>query len=1398
MIAQLIEALRGLDPPPTSEELADALWLAERFRSSGGRATEPAVSSEGPPPRDQRPEANRTPADPPHAVAPESSGEMTPPSVAVIQAGLYFAAKDENTRYLVRSPAMPAIPRALRLARALRPLRVATSSLTRQHLDEDATAQQAAETGVWAPVLRPSPERWLDLALVVDTSSSMVVWQRTIDELQAVLEQLGAFRDVRVWRLNTDNDRLLLRTGSVAGAGSGRSPGELIDPTGRRVILVVSDCIGTAWQDGRAASLLERWGRAGPVAIVQPLPQRLWWRCAAAVEPVRFRAGGRGLANDRLSVRSRHGGEAPLGVPVPVLELEPRWFLPWAGLVGAGGHDVDGVALDTGRPVAEAAPDSGGDDLPPLERVMRFRAASSPTAFKLAGYLAAAPLRLPVMRLVQRAMLPQSTPAHLAEVFLGDLLRKVDPGSWASPDEIEYEFRDGVRDVLLGGLHRGGAMRVLREVWGVVRNRMGSSLDFPALLGAIQRGESELNPDQPFAQVAARVLTRLGGRYAEIAKRLVAAQSELGEPRGGDAGIPESVGRAAPRPRRVSAAAAQTRVDPVLWGGVPLRNPDFTGRDDLLASVWEGMDGTVTALLPQALHGLGGEGKSQLAVEYAYRYADEYDLVWWIPAEQMTLARSSLAALARRLGTPLSDDIKGTVDNVFHALQSGVPYPRWLLIYDNAQDPSELIPLMPVAPDPRSRLLATSVPSGNVLITSRDRRWEGLVATVEVDVFQRPESISFLQRRVPRLSAAQADRLAGRVGDLPLAVEQAAAWQAVTGGAAEEYLRLFDRRLAQLPAEELPADFPAQLAATLDLAFEQLHEEAPAAGRMLELWAFFGPEPVTRGLLSAGRQAGLPSPFDEVMADEDLLRNAMRDISRFALARFDPEAVSLQVHRLVRTMLQTRLSDEERAGIRGYVHGILAAATPTEPPNDETTWDRRAEITTHVLPSEIIDGDSSDIRRVALDQAQYLYVSGDFEGSRLLAEIALDRWRGHYGPDDDSALVAGRLKANALRSLGHIEMAAELDEDVLVRMRRQFGPDHPDTLLTANGVGADLRLRGDFIQAYELDRDTWGRMQQRYGSDHVNTLLAANSVGIDLRLLGDFHQAYAVDDDALQRLRRQSGNRHRNTLLAVDHLARDLHGLGRYQEALRLQRDSLEERRLVLGPDHAFVLRAEMSYAGTLRKSGAYADAERLARDTLESHIRRFGVQHPDTLAARRSLAIACLVTGDAMQGRRVSEEALAGYRRVLGDDHPFTPACAAGLGLVLRALGEFQAALDTDQEALATLSRSPLGPDHFYALCCSVGLTKDLYLLGELEAAYDRSRATLQRFRDRHGPGHPYTLACAHNHAMICRASGRTDETAGTDPVAALRQALGETHPEVRAAVMGELLECDIEPTPL
>jgi len=527
MIERLLAVLMAAELEPDTGELRDALWLARHI-------TVPEAPDQA---ARQRREASVTQSSPPSPTTATARSSQEP-AEATTGAELYAAgSRDGDTGYLqameVRSPAVPALRHQLPLARALKPFKRRVPSQTSFVVDEAATAARVAEEGIWLPVLRPAPARWLDLALVVDTSPSMVVWRRTMVEFRTIAERLGAFRNVRVLAVDASTDPskpLTIRLGSLTGGltlGLDREPATLIDPSRRQVILVVTDAVSGAWRDGRMDMLLRHWGAAMPVAVATVLPQRMWAGTGIRAVPARLHSTTPGTANGTLCVRVRSARGAATGaVPIPVMELSARWLGQWANVV-AGAPDWRNAAL-LARPAAVVAPSpaspAGGSA---GETVRRFRTAVSPTAFQLACYLSAAWLNLPVMRLVQQVMLPESDTAHLAEVFLSGLLRAVPSCEGMDPEIIQYDFLPQVRDELNNYLVRDEMLNVLRETSQFVAERFGQPLDFAALLADPESAPLPALTGEggtpPLAYVTATVLAKLGGRYRSLANRLATA-----------------------------------------------------------------------------------------------------------------------------------------------------------------------------------------------------------------------------------------------------------------------------------------------------------------------------------------------------------------------------------------------------------------------------------------------------------------------------------------------------------------------------------------------------------------------------------------------------------------------------------------------------------------------------------------------------------------------------------------------------------------------------------------------------------------------------------------------------------------------------------------------------------
>lgn len=829
---------------------------------------------------------------------------------------------------------------------------------------------------------------------------------------------------------------------------------------------------------------------------------------------------------------------------------------------------------------------------------------------------------------------------------------------------------------------------------------------------------------------------------------------------------------------------------PRIWGGVPIRNPDFTGREALLLTLQRSLETRSKAsVLPHALHGFGGVGKTQLAVEYAYRYADRYDLVWWIPAEQQSVVLQSLVDLGRRLDIPVTQEFTQASALVLDALSSTSL--RWLLVYDNANEPDDLASLIPSA-------------GGHVILTSRNQTWSNVWDALEVNVFERAESVALIRKRGTGVSYEDADRLAAKLGDLPLALDQAASWQSATGMSVTEYLELFDQHVRELLSEGKPASYPTTIAALVKLAFQGLQRTEPAVAQLLEMFAIFGAEPISVDLLRRGRHADIPAPLGAALRDPIKLRKVVRDLRKYGLAKVDPDN-RIQVHRLFQLVLHDELSPAQVHERRANVHSLLGEANPGEP-DESQTHAVHTEIGPHVVPAGLIAAESEDARRVVLDQIRYLWNVGDNEGSRRLGQAALEAWsqeseQPDIGPDGELTLLATRHLANALLSLGINERATRLANSAEERFRNnpRFGPDHEHTISSASTVTLAKRIGGEFAQAYELDADIVETCRRMFGPEDALTLRNRSNLAVDLRMLSRFAEASEIDEFIVDFWRKAVSEQDHRLLFAQSNLARDLYGLGRYTEALDLQRRVLPLYRQVMSnPKHPNILLAARTLAIAYRKTGNYDAAVREARENYRDCAARYGADHQNSLAATMTFANSLRVAGDLAQARGLAVDAVARYRRAFGEKHPLSLTAAINLAIILRSLGDLPEARRLDETA-HPLMVAILGADHGYTLCAANGLANDLASTGDLAQARRLSADTLAASRRVRGDRHPYTLLCAVNAAFDLLGGG--DAEGGRIELSAAVEALGESlgaeHPEVIDARRGIRAECDVEPPP-
>jgi class 3 adenylate cyclase len=629
---------------------------------------------------------------------------------------------------------------------------------------------------------------------------------------------------------------------------------------------------------------------------------------------------------------------------------------------------------------------------------------------------------------------------------------------------------------------------------------------------------------------------------------------------------------------------------PEVWN-VPGRNPHFTGRTGMLDQLRQRVRSGEATPVVQALYGLGGVGKTQLAIEYAHRFATDYDLVWWINAEQPVFIGGQLAQLGDKLNLPTRPTVADTVELVLAELRRR---PRWLLIFDNAERPQHLADYQPGG-------------TGHVLITSRSPGWGALGGRLEVDVLTRPETVTLLRRRIPELTDELADQLATELGDLPLAAAQAAAYLEQTGLPPGEYLYRFRTRRARLLEKGEVLGYQGRVDTTWALSFERLRAEDPAAVQLLEIAAFLAPEPIPLFLLS-GHPELLAEPLRATAADPDALADAVGALIGYSLARRHPHA--FQVHRLVQAVIRNQLLPDRQQATADRVVALLAAASPGDP-EDPLSWAGYTQLTSHVLATAPLDDHSPAGRQLLLDTARYLHAHGDSSSSRAVGEPLLDRWQSTLGPDHPDTLTAASILTIALNELGEAEPARGLGEDTLERCRRVLGPDHPTTLWAAAALTAALVGLGQAEATRALGEDTLQRCRRVLGPDHATTLWTAVNLTVARVLVGDAEPARALGQDTLQRCRRVLGPDHPTTLWGAAAQTLALVGLGQAEATRALGEDTLQRSRRVLGPDHTTTLTAAASLTQALNQLGEAELARTLGQDTLQRSRRVLGPDNP-------------------------------------------------------------------------------------------------------------------------------------------------------------------------------------------
>jgi len=652
-------------------------------------------------------------------------------------------------------------------------------------------------------------------------------------------------------------------------------------------------------------------------------------------------------------------------------------------------------------------------------------------------------------------------------------------------------------------------------------------------------------------------------------------------------------------------AAGSAAVVPGKPVRLPPRPAFLAGREELLAEVGlrlAGGDGRGPRIV--VLHGLGGAGKTSVAVEYAHRHLAEVGVAWQVPAGDAAVLAAGLGELAAQLGVrtgPEGGDPVASVHAVLAAWPAG-----WLLVFDDCPGPADVRQVLPPAGD------------GRVLITSRNALWPPGQA-VEVPVLGPGAAARFLAERTGDPDEVAATELAEAVGGLPLALEQAGAYIQATGDSLAGYLAEFGRRRADLLARGEPTGYPATVAATWALAFTQLEHSGPGAAGLLRLLAFCAPEAVPLGLLQPrpGLTEQLPTEVAPVLAplldDELAAKDAVAALRRYSLVR-PAGGGAVSVHRLVQAVTADLMPAELRDAWRQAAATVIEAAIPDDTRRPET-WPVFAALLPHAQAA--LAGDSGGMAGLA----DYLGWRGSYAAARELQQRIVDARERALGPEHEGTLAARHSLAFWIGQAGDAAGARDQYAALLPVVERVHGPEHPATVTTRANGARWIGEAGDAAGARDQFAALLPVAERVLGPEHSLTLSARSNLAYWTGEAGDAAGARDQLSALLPVRERVLGPEHPDSLGNRHHLARWTGEAGDAAGARDQVAALLPVVERVLGPEHPDTLTTRNNLARWTGEAGDAAGARDQYAALLPLRERVSGPEHPDSLATRSSFA---------------------------------------------------------------------------------------------------------------------------------------------------------------------------------
>jgi tetratricopeptide (TPR) repeat protein len=742
------------------------------------------------------------------------------------------------------------------------------------------------------------------------------------------------------------------------------------------------------------------------------------------------------------------------------------------------------------------------------------------------------------------------------------------------------------------------------------------------------------------------------------------------------------------RPADTTPARVRKKDTPQQVWTVPFRrNPFFTGREAALAEVHDLLQaGTTEALAqPPAISGLGGIGKTQTAVEYAYRNRVDYQCVLWVQASAQETLLTEFVSLAKHLDLPEQNEQEQQVV-VQAVLQWLETHHRWLLIFDNADDLAMVQDYLPQGNQ------------GHILLTTRAQAMAGLARKIELETMDVEEGVVLLLRRagllVPgsnleRVSMADremAQAIVQEMDGLPLALDQAGAYLEETGESLSNYLIIYQQQRADLLKRRggLRSPHPESVATTWSLALQQVERDQPAAIELMRLCAFLAPDAIPEELLVEGA-ASLGPVLQPVAANRNTLNEALAALLKYSLLRRDSTTHTLIIHRLVQAVILDELDEQTQ---RLWAERMVRAVSEVFPWDEPAPWPQSQRYLSQALGCDALikhfDLILAEAAAVLNCAGWYLKNRGQFQEAESLLQEALTSAETQYGLDDPNTSYLLNNLAALYNKQGKNEEAEAFYQRDLAICEKTLGPEHPDTAITLNNLAEVYREYGKYEEAEPLYQRALAIREKVLGPEHPDTAQTLCNVAFLYYNQGKDEEAEPLYQRSLTIYEKVLGPEHPDTATTLNNLADLYYGQGKYEQAEPLYQRVLAIREKVLGPEHPDTAQTLNDLASLYQVQGKYEQAEPLHQRALAIREKMLGPEHLDTAQTIYNLAVLYHDQRMYEEAEPLYQRALAIYEQLFGDMHPYTANSLNNLAGLYDDQGKYEEAEPLYQRALA------------------------------------------------------------------------------------------------------------------